>query len=164
MPAAATPKPAPRQSGNRRTRWNDTSADLRQGVRNRAHRFGLPAFWSWWTGELARAFPARRAPRCSAGACARCSRSLPGRRGALGARASRRALELVETGAGFLSAATRQPSPRPATPRSSGLARKAYGGSVAATRLRVALPPSQVLRKTLVLPAAVEENLRQAIA
>ena len=28
----------------------------------------------------------------------------------------------------------------------------------------VALPPSQVLRKTLVLPAAVEENLRQALA
>jgi len=26
-------------------------------VRNLAHRFELPAFWSWWTGELARALP-----------------------------------------------------------------------------------------------------------
>lgn len=43
------------------------------------------------------------------------------------------------------------------------LARVVYGGAAAATRVRVALPPRSVLRRRLVLPAAVEENLRAAI-
>ncbi len=44
------------------------------------------------------------------------------------------------------------------------LARVVYGGAVSALRVVVALPHRQVLRRTLTLPAAVEENLRQALA
>src|SRR5450631_3630796 len=34
---------------------------LRQRLRDAAYRLGLPAFWRWWTGELAPLIPA--APR-----------------------------------------------------------------------------------------------------
>ncbi len=44
------------------------------------------------------------------------------------------------------------------------LPRVAYGGVVAEARVAVSLPASQVLRKTITLPAAVEENLLQALA
>jgi general secretion pathway protein L len=43
------------------------------------------------------------------------------------------------------------------------LARVSYGGVTGAPRVRVAIPSRSVLRRTLALPAAVEENLRQAI-
>jgi general secretion pathway protein L len=42
--------------------------------------------------------------------------------------------------------------------------RKVYGGAVSAPRVTLALPPRQVLRRTVTLPAAIEENLRQALA
>ena len=48
--------------------------------------------------------------------------------------------------------------------RSTPLPRISYGGAVAEAKLVVALPPSQVLRKTITLPAAVEESLEQALA
>ena len=32
--------------------------NFRQGVRGYARRIGLPAFWQWWVGELARIVPA----------------------------------------------------------------------------------------------------------
>ena len=44
------------------------------------------------------------------------------------------------------------------------VARRLHGRAASAIKLRVALPAEQVLRKRFVLPAAVEENLRQAIA
>ena len=34
------------------------TADLRQRLREYAHRLGLPAFWRWWTGQLAPLVPA----------------------------------------------------------------------------------------------------------
>jgi len=34
------------------------TANLRQGVRDTAHRFGLPALWRWWLSELAGSTPA----------------------------------------------------------------------------------------------------------
>ena len=43
------------------------------------------------------------------------------------------------------------------------LARGPYGGATR-TPIAVALPPGQVLRKRIVLPAAVEENLRQTLS
>jgi general secretion pathway protein L len=42
-------------------------------------------------------------------------------------------------------------------------ARVAYGGVTGTPRMRVAIPSRSVLRRRLTLPAAVEENLRQAI-
>ena len=44
-----------------------------------------------------------------------------------------------------------------------GVARIAYGGVTGTPRMRVAIPARSVLRRTLTLPAAVEENLREAI-
>ena len=43
------------------------------------------------------------------------------------------------------------------------IARVAYGGAAGASRVRLAIPSRAVLRRTLTLPAAVEENLRQAV-
>jgi general secretion pathway protein L len=43
------------------------------------------------------------------------------------------------------------------------LARAMPGGAAGAPRVRLAIPPRAVLRRTITLPAAVEENLRQAI-
>ncbi|CAG0965791.1 hypothetical protein BURK1_00959 [Burkholderiales bacterium] len=43
------------------------------------------------------------------------------------------------------------------------LARVERGGITGAPAVRVAIPPRSVLRRTLTLPAAVEENLRQAV-
>jgi general secretion pathway protein L len=139
-----------------------TSADLRQGVRNLAHRFELPAFWSWWTGELARALPGASRAAVQRRRMRPILAFAPGAAVLWVPRVASGKLELVEQAQvplGGDPAAVAQAGHAAI----EGLARKAYGGSVAATRLRVALPPSQVLRKTLVLPAAVEENLRQAI-
>ena len=43
------------------------------------------------------------------------------------------------------------------------LSRVAFGGATGTPRVRVSIPPRAVLRRTLTLPAAVEENLRQAV-
>jgi general secretion pathway protein L len=45
----------------------------------------------------------------------------------------------------------------------ASIARVAYGGVTGTPRVRIAIPASAVLRRTLALPSAVEENLRQAI-
>jgi general secretion pathway protein L len=137
-------------------------ADLRQGVRDLAYRFELPALWSWWTGEFSRALPGvsrtaiqkRRTRPILAFASGAAVLWVP--------RIASGKLELVDQSEipllGDPDAITRA-----GHAAIEGLTRKVYGGSVQATKLSVALPPSQVLRKTLVLPAAVEENLRQAI-
>jgi general secretion pathway protein L len=44
------------------------------------------------------------------------------------------------------------------------LPQRVYGGMLSAARVVVALARGQVLRKQLVLPAAIEENLREALA
>ena len=131
-------------------------------MRNLAHRFELPAFWSWWTGELARALPGASRAAVQRRRMRPILAFAPGAAVLWVPRVASGKLELVEQAQvplGGDPAAVAQAGHAAI----EGLARKAYGGSVAATKLRVALPPSQVLRKTLVLPAAVEENLRQAI-
>ena len=45
----------------------------------------------------------------------------------------------------------------------ASLARVAYGGVTGTPRVRIAIPRSSVLRRTLTLPGAVEESLRQAV-
>ncbi|MEO8485277.1 MAG: hypothetical protein ABI585_02970 [Betaproteobacteria bacterium] len=45
----------------------------------------------------------------------------------------------------------------------ASVARTAAGGVAGSSRVRIAIPPRTVLRRTLTLPSAVEENLRQAI-
>ena len=136
---------------------------LGQAVRNAAQRFGLRAFWQWWKGELAPLMPA-------------------GPRNALRRRQLRPVLALdadtavlwvpgaIDGALGFTETARIPLSGDPAEVARAGraavdaLPRIAYGGSIAEAKVIVALPPSQVLRKTITLPAAVEENLGQALA
>jgi general secretion pathway protein L len=134
----------------------------RQRVRDAANRAGLPRFWRWWIGELAPLLPAP-------------SRALIQRRFA------RPVIELADgeaifwrpeftNGAARLAIAERialtgdaaavVAAGRAAVAR---LAAQASGG-IAAPRVIVALSARQILRKELVLPAAVEENLAQALA
>ncbi len=141
----------------------EQTARLRQGMRDAAHRFGLPAFLRWWAGELAPLVPART-------------------RGALQRRRVRPVLAfgvdsavlwvprmhegviaLVEAARIPLAgdAASVQQAGRAAM---TALPPNVYGGPAAAANVVVALPRGQVLRKRLELPAAIEENLKQALA
>ena len=132
-------------------------------MRGAAHRVGVPAFWHWWIGQLAPLVPA-----------------VP--RNALQRRRLRPLLEFgadavviwvprVANGAIEFAEAARVPlSGDPATVTQAGraaidaLARVAYGGAVAPSRVVIVLPIAQVLRKELTLPAAVEDNLLQTLA
>ena len=139
------------------------TADLWQRMRDYAHRLGLPAFWRWWTGQLAPLVP-------------------PTPRAALKRRLLRPVLAFAQDVAvlwvprtidGRLAYA---PSARiplagdPASAQQAGraaidaLPKAAYGTGPAAPRVVVALPAGQVLRKELHLPAAVEQDLKQALA
>jgi general secretion pathway protein L len=138
---------------------------LRLRLRDVAYRLGLPRFWRWWTGELAPLVPA--APR--------------------GALQRRRARPIIEFGEG--EAIVWRPEliegalqlTRVATiPLTGDTAANAAAGRAAvsllaqtmqgpsslpgAPRVAVALPPRQMLRKQLVLPMAVEENLLRTLA
>ena len=135
--------------------------NFRQALREGAAQLGLPAFWRWWMGELAPLVPA--APRA-----------------ALQRRRLRPILAFgdgvavlweprVVDGALVLAEAARVPmGSDPAAIAQAGralietLARRAAGGG--AVKVVIALPRSQVLRKQLTLPAAVEENLKEALA
>ena len=136
---------------------------LWQRVRDAARQFGLRAFWHWWLGELAPLLPA-------------------GVRNAARRRRLRPVLAFGDDSAvlwvpriangklGFEEAARIPLSPDPGATTNAGraaisaLPRVAYGGPVTEAKVVVALPESQVLRKTITLPAAVEDNLVQALA
>lgn len=127
-----------------------------------AQRSGASGFLRWWGAELAPLVPssarnalARRRMRpvvAFDGAQATLWRHVM-REGAV-------AMERVATipldgDAAAVAAAGRQAM--------GSLARVAYGGATGAPRVRVSIPVRSVLRRTLSLPAAVEENLHQAI-
>src|SRR5450755_1366421 len=136
---------------------------LRQSARNAAHRAGLPRFWRWWSDELAPLIPAAW-------------------RGAMRRRLTRPVVEFGDGEAIFwrpqvIDGALRLVEvARVALAGDSGevaaagraavnaVAITADGEIAAAPKVVIALPPRQVMRKTLVLPAAVEENLVQALS
>jgi general secretion pathway protein L len=138
---------------------------LRQRLRDVAYRLGLPRFWRWWTGELAPLVPA--APR---GAIQR-RRARPTIEFGEGEAIFWRpdlidgALKLTRIAAIPLSgdAASIAAAGRAAV---SSLAQAMHGSNAApgAPRVAVALPPRQMLRKQLVLPSVVEENLLRTLA
>ena len=138
------------------------TTNWRQRVRDAANRAGLPRFWRWWIGELAPLLPAP-------------SRALIQRRFA------RPVIELADgeavfwrpeftNGAARLAIAEKVAlTGDPAAVLAAGRAAVArlaahVSGGIAAPRVIVALNAQRVLRKELVLPAAVEENLAQALA
>jgi general secretion pathway protein L len=131
-------------------------------LREAANRAGLPRFWRWWMGELAPLMPSAS-------------------RIALQRRFVRPVIELSDNEALFWrpefsagptrlvtaekvsligDAAAVLAAGRAAVSR---LAANASGG-IAAPKVVIALSSRQVLRKEITLPAAVEENLTQALA
>jgi len=127
-------------------------------LRDAGRRMGLPAFWTWWSRELDALVPA--APRAAlerrrmrpvlvfAG-----DRVTPWRPAMVDGRPAMApgdavllagdAAQVAAAGSAALAAATAGQSGRP--------------------RTVVSLAPRDVLRKKIVLPAAVEENFRQAL-
>jgi len=136
---------------------------LEMRLRDAAHRAGLPRFWTWWIGELAPLVPA--APRSE-----------------IQRRRTRPILEfcdgeailwtpqLKDGNVTLVQAARIDLSGDSASVAAAGrdaiAALAPYGSSTQSTapRIVVALAPRQVLRKELVLPAAVEEDLRRTLA
>ncbi|MEP7183110.1 MAG: PilN domain-containing protein [Betaproteobacteria bacterium] len=141
----------------------ELSVRFRQGLRDVAQRLGLPPFWRWWMDELAPLVPA-------------------GARGAVQRRRVRPVLAFggevavlwmprMHAGALAFVEAARIPLAGDAVAVAQAgraaiesLPPSVYGGPAAAAKVVVALPPGQVLRKRLTLPAAIEENLKQALA
>jgi general secretion pathway protein L len=132
------------------------------GARSAVRRLGLPSFLRWWAGELVPLVPA--APR----AAWQRRRARP----VLAVDADVAVLwaPVVRAGSFAWSETARIPlSGDPAAVARAGraaidsLSRAPYGGATRAA-VAVALPPGRILRKRIVLPAAVEENLKQALA
>lgn len=140
------------------------SGSLGRYARDAASGIGLPRFWRWWMAELAPVVPAAS-------------------RSALRRWRMRPVIEFGEREAVFwrpeivngeieLAAMAKAPlQGDPADIAAVGRAAMASigadaQGNVAARppRVVVALPPRQVMRKRLVLPAAVEENLEQTLS
>ncbi len=138
-------------------------AKLSQALRTVAQKLELPALWRWWLAELAALVPS--APRTAVQR--RRVRPLL----AFGKEAvvlwaphvENGALRLVETAT---IALTGDPIAVVQAGRAALAALASNGSAQALTQPKVivALPPAQVLRKRIVLPAAVEENLRDTLA
>lgn len=137
--------------------------DFGHWLKSVAQRSGLRTFWRWWVGELAPLMPA-------------------GPRTALRRRRLRPIVGIeregtvvwvprVANGALAFNEIARIPlEGDPADLARTGhlaidaLPRATYGGAKAEPQVVIALPSDQVLRKTITLPAAVEENLHQTLA
>ena len=140
-----------------------TLPTLAPRLRKIAQRLGLAGFWPWWAAQLDPLVP-----------------SVP--RAALARRRMRPLLvfdgdvatlfrPVLDQGRAVMKQATSIPLTGDASITNAAgrsalatLVPMVYGGSSAAPRVVVAIPAREVLRKTIVLPAAVEENLRQALA
>ncbi|MFO1322726.1 MAG: PilN domain-containing protein [Burkholderiales bacterium] len=140
-----------------------TLPPLRARMREMTRRLGLPAFWAWWMRELDAVVP--RAPR---NALAR--RKM---RPVLAFGADEATLWRPEMVGGVpaMTPATTIPLAGDAAAVAAAgrtalasLAPMVYGGPAGFSRVVVCLPSREVLRKKLVLPAAIEENFRQALA
>src|SRR5215831_5069781 len=138
------------------------TSNWRQRVRDSANRAGLPRFWRWWMSELAPLLPGAS-------------------RAALQRRFARPVIQLADDQAVFWRPETSDGTARLAVTESVALAgdsaavlaagraavarlAASASGGIAAPKVIVALSPRQVLRKELTLPAALEENLTQALA
>ena len=136
------------------------SPDFRQRLRVASRRLGLTAFWRWWVDELAPLVPSRL-------------RNMVGRirmRPVLVWGESEAVLWVPQVADSRL--AYREVVRIPLTGDDDSAGRAAIEALSKSSsvdwadrpRVVVALPPSQVLRKTITLPAAVEDNLAQVLA
>jgi len=138
-------------------------ADLRQPLRDLAQRLELPAFWRWWSRELGPLVPA--ASRVAV------KRKLLRPVLAFGPDAA--VLWEPRTTNGTLAFAASARIPFAGDPAAvqqagraalDGLPKVPVGAGAQAAKVVVALAPGQVLRKEIVLPAAVEQDLEQTLA
>ncbi|MBK6395597.1 MAG: pilus assembly protein PilM [Betaproteobacteria bacterium] len=127
-----------------------------------AQRTGATGFLRWWAAELAPLVPA---PARSAVARRRLRPVV-----AFGGDTAALWRPVTREGAVAMERVAEVPlEGDPAAVAAAGhhaiasIARVAYGGVTGTPRVRIAIPASAVLRRTLALPSAVEENLRQAI-
>ncbi len=140
------------------------SSSLSRYARDAASGIGLPRFWHWWMAELAPVVPAAS-------------------RSALRRWRMRPVIEFGEREAVFwrpeivngeIELAAMAKAPLAGDPADVAAVGRAAMASIGADaqgnvagrppRVVVALPPRQVMRKQLVLPAAVEESLEQALS
>ncbi len=127
-----------------------------------ARGLGLAGFWAWWTAQLDPLVP--RAPR--AALARRRMRPLiafEGDHATIWRPVLENGQALMKAGTTIQltgDAAAIQAAGRAAV---ASLAPMVYGGRSAVQRMVVAVPAREVLRKTIELPAAVEEDLRQAL-
>lgn len=136
--------------------------DLWQRLRSVARRAGFSAFWSWWIGQLAPLIPAwmhnvvqrrRLRPVLAFDADAAVLWVPAVANGHLAYQeAARIALSADEAAVVIAGRAAIE-----------GLSLAAKGGGSGPVRIVVALAAGQVLRKTITLPAAIEDNLAQAL-
>ena len=138
-------------------------ADLRRRARDLALELGLPAFWRWWWRELVPLVPA--APRAAV------KQKLLRPILAFGQNVAVLWEPRTINGTLAFAASARIPlDGDPAVVQQAGrnaidaLPKVPVGAGPPAAKLVVALPPGQVLRKEIVLPAAVEQDLRQTLA
>jgi len=136
------------------------SPDFRQRLRVASRRLGLTAFWRWWVDELAPLVPIRL-------------RNMVGRlrmRPVLVWGESEAVLWVPKVTDGRLAYSEVARIPLTGDDDSAGraaieaLSNSSGGDWADRPRIVVALPASQVLRKTITLPAAVEDNLAQVLA
>jgi general secretion pathway protein L len=128
-----------------------------------ARRMGLAGFWSWWKAQLGPLVPA--APRAAlAHRRMRPVLLFEGDHATLwrplleqGRATMRQGPSIAIGGDAAATAAAGRAALAALTPM-------VYGGAVNGVRVVVAVPAREVLRKTIVLPAAVEEDLMQALA
>ena len=130
-----------------------------------ARRAGLSGFWGWWTHELAALMPST--PRAALARRRmrpvlqfegdRATLWRPSLQGGDAVMVEAAHIPLVGDAASVASAGQAAFAPM-------AMNRMAYGGAIAPIRIAIALSPRDVLRKRIVLPSAIEENFRQALA
>jgi general secretion pathway protein L len=137
--------------------------DLRLRLRAASRRLGLTAFWQWWVGELAPLVPR---PLRRAAAKWRMRPVL-----AFEPDVAVLLVPDVANGTPAYKEAARIPlgADADATAAAGRAAIEALAlarglGQSGPPQVVVALPPAQILRKTITLPAAVEESLGQVLA
>ena len=136
--------------------------DLWQRIRGVARRAGFSAFWSWWIGQLAPLVPARMhnvvqrrrlRPVLAFGADAAVLWVPAVANSHIAYKETARiALSADEAAVTIAGRAAIE-----------GLSPVAKGGRAGPVRIVVALAAGHVLRKTITLPSAIEDNLAQAL-
>ncbi|MEO6566107.1 MAG: pilus assembly protein PilM [Casimicrobiaceae bacterium] len=139
-----------------------TPPSLAPRMHELARQLGLAGFWAWWMAQLDQLVP--KAPR--AALARRRMRTLI----AFDGDHATLWRPVLEDGRAMMKAGTVVPlTGDAAVIQAAGraavasLAPMVYGGSSSVPRVVVAVPAREVLRKTIQLPAAVEEDLGQAL-